>query len=153
MSAQTSRPSRLWYWVAGAVMVAAAGWLVEGPGADDEQVTIPPFTVSLVSVDGDQDVPIRPYGSSLTYNVAGHAGRAVGTFRIDQPGRFVLQADSALEDAQADVAVGHSIGIGIDIPGPLLRTLPAAFLLLLGGAAVAVVVAVRRHRAQAADQV
>jgi hypothetical protein len=85
----------------------------EGLGAADEQATILPFKVSLTSVGSGQEIPIRPYGGAATYNFAGHAGRAVGTFRIEEPGQFLLQATGASQRVQADLAVGRSIGPAI----------------------------------------
>lgn len=115
---------------------------------NDELVptTVPSFTVSLAPVGGGQDVAIRPYEGSYRYSAAGHSGRAIGTFRIEQPGTFVLRADGAPGDAEAGVAVGQGVALHLD--RALLRTTPGAVLFLLAGAVLAVVVAVRRHRAR-----
>jgi Protein of unknown function (DUF2510) len=186
MGAHPIRPARLWYWVAGAVAVAAVLWFAlglflgfralsrqvdgfqrvpipgrgevsfeesggytlyyEGVGASDEQVTIPSFTVSLTSVASGEEVSIRDFGGSATYGVAGHSGRALGTFRIEEPGRFLLQTEGEPQTGQANVAVGSSVGPAI------FRTVSLAIvgtlILLLGGAVLAVVVAVRRNRAR-----
>jgi Protein of unknown function (DUF2510) len=115
-------------------------------GASDEQVTIPSFTVSLTSVASGEEVSIRDFGGSATYGVAGHSGRALGTFRIEGPGRFLLQTEGEPQTGQANVAVGSSVGPAI------FRTVSLAIvgtlILLLGGAVLAVVVAVRRNRAR-----
>jgi hypothetical protein len=185
MSAHPIRPGRYWYWVAGALAVAAVVWLAlslflgfrslsrqvqgfqrvaipgqgevnfaepggytlyfEGLGASDEQVTIPPFRFSLTTVGGEE-VSIRPYGGSATYGLAGHSGRAVGTFQIEEPGRFLLQTEGEPQGGQANLAVGRSVGPGI------FRVVSVAIVgtlvLLLAGAVLAVVVAVRRGRAR-----
>jgi hypothetical protein len=118
----------------------------EGLGAADEQVTIPSFSVSLAPVGGGEEIPVHPYGGSATYSVGARSGRAVGTFRIDEPGRFLLQTDGNPEGVQAHVAVGSSITPAIF--RTLGLTIPAVLLLFFGGAALAVVVAVRRRQAR-----
>ncbi len=132
MSVQAIRPARLWYWVAGAALVAAVVWLAlglflgfrslsrqvegfqrvpipgqaevslaepggytvyfEGLGASDEQIPMPRFRLSLTTVAGEE-VPVRPYGGAATYGFGGHSGRAVATFQIEEPGRFLLQTE------------------------------------------------------------
>jgi uncharacterized protein DUF2510 len=118
----------------------------EGWGAGDEQPTIPSFSVSLASVGDGEEVSIRDYGGSQTYDLGGHSGRALATFRIEEPGRFLLRAEGEPQDVEANVAVGRSVGPGI------FRTVIPAFagslILVLGGAVLAVVVAVRRNRAR-----
>jgi len=186
MSAQAIRPSRLWYWVAGAAAVGAVVWLglglvlgflsmdrqvegfqrvpipgqaevsfaepggytlyFEGVGASDEQATIPPFDVSLASVGGGEEVLIRPYGGSVSYSFAGHEGRAVGAFQIEQPGRFLLRADGERRGVQSNVAVGSSVAP--TIVGVLVPTVPGALILLFGAAGLTAVVAIRRNQAR-----
>ena len=185
MSAQPIRPARLWYWVAGAAVVAAVIWLAlglflgfrslsrqvegfqrvpipgqaavslaepggytvyfEGLGASDEQVPIPPYRLLLTTADGEE-VPVHPYGGSATYGFGGHSGRAVATFHIEEPGRFLLQTEGESQGGEANLAVGRSVGPAI------LRTVTqpivGALVLSLAGAVVAVVVAVRRNRAR-----
>lgn len=118
----------------------------EGWGAADEQPTIPPFRVSLVSVLGGEEVSIRDYGGSQTYDLGGHSGRALATFRIEQPGRFLLRTEGEPQDVEANVAVGRSVGPGIF--RTVIPTLAGTMILVLGGAVLAVVVAVRRNRAR-----
>jgi hypothetical protein len=183
---QTIRPALFWYWVAGALAVAAFAWLAlslvlgfrstsaqverlqrvpipgqaevsfaepggytlysEGVGASDEEATIPPFSVSLAPVGGGQEVPIRDYGGSTTYDLAGHSGRALGTFQIEEPGRFLLQAEGEPPGVEANVAVGPSVGPAIF--RTVILTVVGTFGLLLVGAVLAVVVAVLRNRAR-----
>jgi hypothetical protein len=186
MGAHPLRPARFWYWVAGALAVAAVLWFAlglflgfrsvnrqvegfqrvpipgqaevsldepggytlyyEGLGASDEQAAIPSFNVSLVPVGGGQEVSIRDYGGSATYDFAGHAGRALGTFRIEAPGRFLLQTEGEPRGAEANVAVGTSVGPAI--LRTVILTIAGSLILLLAGAVLAVVVAVRRNRAR-----
>jgi len=118
----------------------------EGLGASDEQVTIPSFNVSVTSVGSGEEVPIRDFEGSTIYDFAGHSGRALGTFRIEEPGRFLLRTEGESQGGQANVAVGPNIGSGI------FRTVGLAIagslILLLVAAVLAVVVAVRRNRAR-----
>ena len=185
MSAQPIRPARIWYWVAGAPVVAAVIWLAlglflgfrslsrqvegfqrvpipgqaavslaepggytvyfEGLGASDEQVPIPPHRLLLTTADGEE-VPVHPYGGSATYGFGGHSGRAVATFHIEEPGRFLLQTEGESQGGEANLAVGRSVGLAIfrTVTQPIAR----ALVLSLAGAVLAVVVAVRRNRAR-----
>jgi hypothetical protein len=119
----------------------------EGLGAADEQVTIPSLSVSVAPMRGGAEVPVHPYGGSAAYSVGGRSGRAVGTFRIDAPGRFLIRTQGGLEGGQANVAVGSSIAPAIF--RTLGLTIPAVLVLFFGGVALAVVVAIRRGRARA----
>jgi Protein of unknown function (DUF2510) len=118
----------------------------EGLGAADEQVTIPSLSVSLGPVGGGEEVPVHPYGGSATYSVGARSGRAVGTFRIDEPGRFLIRTEGNPEGVQAYVTVGSSIAPAI--VRTLGRTIPAVLVLFFGGEALVVVVAVRRRQAR-----
>jgi hypothetical protein len=114
----------------------------EGLGAADGQVAIPSLSVSLAPVGGGAEVPVYPYGGSATYSVGGRSGRAVGTFRIDAPGRFLIRTQGNPEGGQAEVAVGPSIAPWIG--RTLGLTLPPVLVLFFGGVALAVVVAALR---------
>ena len=117
----------------------------EGLGASDEQVSIPSFNVSLTSVGGE-GVSIRDYGGSATYDFAGHSGRALGTFRIEEPGRFLLQTEGEPGGVEANVAVGPSVGPAIF--RTVILAIAGALVPVLAGAVLAAVVAVRRSRAR-----
>lgn len=114
----------------------------EGLGAADRQVAIPSLNVSLAPAGGGAEVPVYPYGGSATYSVGGRSGRAVGTFRIDAPGRFLIRTQGNPERGQAEVAVGPSIAPWIG--RTLGLTLPPVLVLFFGGVALAVVVAALR---------
>jgi Protein of unknown function (DUF2510) len=186
MSAQSVRPSRLWYVLAGALVVGAGIWLTaglllgfrslerqirefqrvpvpgerevrlerqggytlyfEGPGASDATRTVQSLTVSLVPAGGGTPVSIRRYDTSATYDLAGHSGRAVGAFRIDRPGSFLLRVQGEPGAAPSNVAVGTSIAPVI--VRALVPTIPGAIVLFLVGVAVVVVVAIRRNQAR-----
>jgi hypothetical protein len=180
MSVRPSRPSRLWYWVAGAAVAGSVVWLVlgfvlwlrsaseqvetfqrvpipgraevsfdeaggytvyfEGLGADDETATLPAFRVSITPVGGGAEVPVRPHGGSELYNMAELSGRAIGTFEIEEPGRFLVQTAGEPQAVPANVAIGRGV------TRTLFLTLPGFLILFLGGVAMAVIVAVRRSR-------
>jgi hypothetical protein len=166
VSRQSTGPSRVWYWVAGVAVAASVVWLAAGiffgirslsrqvegfqrvpiPGQAelrfDGQVAIPSLSVSLAPVGGGAEVPVYPYGGSATYSVGGRSGRAVGTFRIDAPGRFLIRTQGNPEGGQAEVAVGPSIAPWIG--RTLGLTLPPVLVLFFGGVALAVVVAALR---------
>jgi hypothetical protein len=186
MSARPIRPSRWWYWVAGAALLGSVVWLAlgfvfwfrstsrevealqrvpipgqaemrldeaggytvyfEGMGAGDETATVPAFNLSITPVGGGDEVPVRPSEGSELYNMAGHSGRAVGTFRIEEPGRFLVRTAGGPQAVQADVAVGQ--GTGGENVRTLFLTLPGVLVLFLGGVVLAVVVAARRSRAR-----
>jgi hypothetical protein len=186
LSAPPIRPSRFWYWVAGAALLGSVVWLAlgvvfwfrsmiqqveqfqrvpipgqsevtldeargytvyyEGMGAGEETTSIPAFNISITPVGGGEEAQIRPYGSDELYNLAGHSGRAVGTFRIEEPGRFLVQTEGDPQSVQANVAIGT--GIGGEIARTVLLTVPVVLVLFLGGVVLAVVVAVRRGRAR-----
>jgi hypothetical protein len=118
----------------------------EGLGAADEQAAVPSLSVSLAPVGGGAEVPVYPYGGSAIYSVGARSGRAVGTFRIDAPGRFLIRTQGDPEGGQAEVAVGSSIAPTIG--RTLGVTIPAVLVLFFGGAALAVVVAIRRRQAR-----
>jgi hypothetical protein len=123
------------------------GYVLYYEGLGAPEVAIPPFTASLMPGSGDASIPISDYGGSLTYDFSGHSGQAVGTFNIDTPGRFLLRTESEVDGVgQATVAVGQSVGGGI--VRTVVLALVGAPVLFLGGAALAVVVAIRRRRAQ-----
>jgi hypothetical protein len=119
----------------------------EGLGAADEQVALPSLRVSVAPVGGGGEVPVHSYSGSSTYSVGGRSGRAIGTFRIDAPGRFLIRTQGDLEGGQANVAVGSSIAPAIF--RTLGLTIPAVLVLFFGGVALAVVVAIRRSQARA----
>jgi len=115
----------------------------EGIGSGEGEV--PPFTVSLVPVDGGEEVPIDNYWVTMTYTFGSRTGTAVGTFRIDSPGRYVLQADvEGTVVGPAELAIGP--GVGRSIAG-LLLALGGALILFLLGVVLALVVALRRRSA------
>jgi len=113
----------------------------EGPGADVGD--IPAGEASLTPDGSDEPVSLETYASSLSYSYGDHAGQAVLTFDIEQPGTYVLDSTS---DGDGDLAVGRSIG------GKLVSTVVGAFALgglgVVVGAIVLIVTFVRRRNAR-----
>jgi hypothetical protein len=106
----------------------------------------PPFALSLTPVGGGQEIPVGRYGPALSYRLGGHSGSAVGTFRIDRPGRYVLRAERFEEGPPANVAVGR--GLRPAIVRALVTAFAVPVVVLLGGTARVLVAAVRRFRAR-----
>ncbi|HEU4492223.1 MAG TPA: DUF2510 domain-containing protein [Jiangellales bacterium] len=116
----------------------------EGVGAGEGEV--PAFTVSLLPVDGGEPVQIGGDEGTVTYTFGGRSGIRVGSFEIDSPGRYVLEADAdGTVVGPAELAVGR--GLGRSIAGPLLLALGGALILFLLGVVLALVVALRRRSA------
>ena len=115
-----------------------------------ESIGDPDFDVTLTPVEGGEPVRFSEYGSSVTYDVGGRHGRAIYSFRIDEPGRYLLRVDapSGRDPAPREgVAVGRGLGRGL-----VARLISAAFIGFwgfAGGAAVIIVTALKRHAARA----
>jgi hypothetical protein len=127
---QPIRPSRVWYLVAGALVVGAVVWLAAG----DETVEIPSFRLSVAPVGGGQELTVRPYEGSSLYTSGSYSGRAVGTVQVDQPGRYLLRTEGEPQVVQAHVAVGEEIGSNLD-----LRAIPPRAAGAVRGVVLAVV--------------
>ncbi|HET8680499.1 MAG TPA: hypothetical protein VFM54_01290 [Micromonosporaceae bacterium] len=120
---------------------------LEGPGLSEAPAS---GTVNVLIQPASNGPPVevrRSQGSS-SYSMAGHEGRSVGSFRVDQPGTYWLIAGPATDSGITHVAVGRGLARSMALPFILL---PVG-LLLLGPAAlvVAVVTAVFRYRARRA---
>ena len=179
-------PSRVWYWVGGALVAVGVGiaalLVVNGVigfvhRVDDFQRVplgrqgsvvfedtggytlyyeqrfssegrVPGFDLALESEGGDP-VPLSEYDSDVTYDVGLRHGRALYSFRIDEPGSYVLRVGSpdGREGATGEVvAVGRGLGRGL-----VVRIITAALVGLLGlaaGAVLIIVTAVKRHAAR-----
>jgi hypothetical protein len=183
-----NRPSRIWYWVGGALVatgVAIAAVLIVGgvlgfkDRIDDFQRVplgregavvfeqtggytlyyeqrfssdgrVPGFDVELVPTEGGDPVALSEYGSDVTYDVGRRHGRALYSFRITEPGSYLLRAGSpegrGTSVSRDVVAVGRGLGRGLAV-----RIIAAAVIALLGfggGAAIIIVTAVKRHAAR-----
>ena len=111
---------------------------------------IPSFDVALAPEEGGDPVPLTEYDSDVTYDIGRRHGRALYSFRITEPGRYLLRVGSLEGRERATtrevVAVGRGLGRGF-----VLRTVTATLVGLLGlagGAVLIIVTAVKRHAAR-----
>jgi hypothetical protein len=129
----------------GAVSLSHSGGYTiyyEGPGA--QSGNIPPFHINVTPASPGAAVSsLTRYGSTVTYNVGSHHGRAVLTLNVTRPGRFAISAAGA-QASGADLAFGGSIAHGV--VGVLLPGVP---LMILGflGAVILLIVRIVRKRA------
>jgi hypothetical protein len=119
------------------------GWTVyyEGPGAGS-RASVPPLEVSVAETATGEAVPVADYGTSLTYSLGGHRGRAILTFGAPRAGSYRLQASSPVA-RRGRLAVGRGVG-----RGPFVRValgIVVAVWSLGLGAAIVIVTALRRH--------
>lgn len=92
----------------------------EGPGAQNGN--FPAFHVDVAPASpGAAVASLARYGSTVTYNLGSHQGRAVLSLRVAHPGRFSVTTAGAAP-ANADLAFGGSIGSGI--VGALVPAIP-----------------------------
>ncbi len=124
----------------------------ETRSADVEDV--PGFGVALLPEGGGEPIAMSEYDSRVTYEVGGRHGRARYSFRIDEPGRYLLKVGkpAGRDGATAGevVAVGRGIGRGV-----VARIFAAVLIGVFGvggGAAVIIVTALRRHAARTRPQ-
>ena len=117
-----------------------------GVGNEEETgVTLPPVQVTLNNAQSSAPLTVKRYGGSFNYSIGGHEGFAVGTVRIERPGRYLLRADATIEPGIADIAVGRSLARG------LAATLTAglvAFGAVVAAIVIAIITAVRRRDAR-----
>lgn len=119
---------------------------------------IPAFDVELVSEEPGEPVALSEYGSRVTYDVGGHHGRALYSFRIAEPGRYLLRIGSrdtpfgqgagGREGATTGEVVAVGRGLGRGLPARIVTAALVGLLGLGGGAVLIIVTAVRRHAAR-----
>lgn len=99
-----------------------------------------------ISAPNEQVVELQSYSSTVTYDVPGHNGRAVWSFRADAAGDYTVTADGRF----GVVAVGPGLGRGL-VSGILVGI---GLILVTAVAAIVgiIVVAVRRGRSRAHGQ-
>ena len=132
----------------GRVTLANSGGYViyyEGPGAQSGR--FPSFNVRVEPASpGAAVASLRQYGSTVTYSVGGHHGRAVLAVQVTHPGRFSVVAVGAPANG-SDLAFGPSVARSI-----VKIVVPSLLLFLLGfalGLVVLIVRIVRRSRQRA----
>ena len=100
----------------------------EGPGAQSN--SIPGLHVNVAPVSSGARVSgLSQYGTSLTYNIGSHSGRAVLTLHVTKPGRFKVTV-TGQRVSGADLAIGGSITSGI--VGTVAPSIPLFILGLIG---------------------
>ena len=100
--------------------------------------------VEVTDPSGD-DVVLRRYSSTVTYDVSGHDGVGVYTFRADEPGTYRVEASMPVSDSDLDViAVGRGLGSGLAVA--IVSGLALIGLGLVGGIVISIVVGVLRSR-------
>ena len=119
----------------------------EGPGANSDQ--IPSFNVRIAPAAPPAAVgSLRSYGSSVTYTIGSHQGRAVLTLQVVHPGKFVVEPSGASAVAGgSDLAFGQSIGSSI--VGIVLPTIGLIFLGIVSGIILFIIRLTRTRRARA----
>ena len=107
----------------------------EGPGAQSSN--IPPLHVNVTPVTPGAAVSgLTQYGSTLTYHIGSHSGRAVLTLHVTKPGHFTVTVVGQRATG-ADLAIGGSIGTGVvatvgpSIPLIILGILAAILLFVI----------------------
>jgi hypothetical protein len=112
----------------------------EGRAEPDVQVTDP----------SGNDVFLRTYDSEVTYDVSGHHGIGVYTFRAGQPGIYEFDATMPFGGRSGDlIAVGP--GVGEDLAQSIAAGIGLIGAGLVGAIVVAVVVGVMRGRSRRAQ--
>jgi hypothetical protein len=114
----------------------------EAPGADEGD--IPDGRAFVTSDDTGDELPLETYDSELSYDNGDHAGRAVLTFEVEEPGTYLLESDT---EGDGDLAVGRSVA------GKLVTTIVGSMALgglgVIVGVVILIVTAVRRRNARA----
>ena len=114
----------------------------ERPGLDDQDA-LPVVSVSVTAPDGST-LDLDPYDSEVSYEVSGHDGRGVFTFRASEPGTYEIRADGL----GGELAVGR--GIGARFAGAVVAGVATLLLAPVVGAVLALVTFLRRSRAKRA---
>lgn len=116
----------------------------EGPGAQNGN--IPAFHVFIAPVPPSTSLPhLSKYGSTVTYDIGSHQGRAVLSLNVSKPGKFAVKAVGAPSNG-SDLAFGGSIGSGI--VGALLPAIPLMIIGVLGALVLLIIRIVRKRSLQ-----
>jgi hypothetical protein len=113
---------------------------VDGRADPEVQVTDP---------SGDH-VLLRSYEAEVSYDVSGHHGIGVYTFRADEPGTYEFDATMPFRGSSDDlIAVGP--GVGEDLALSIVAGIGLMGVGIVGAIVVAVVVGVMRSRSRRAQ--
>jgi hypothetical protein len=120
----------------------SGGYTIYYEGTGAQSGNIPPFHINVTPASQGAAVSsLTRYGSTVTYNVGSHRGRAVLTLQVAKPGRFAVPTVGAASGA--DLAFGGSIAHGV-----VGVVLPGVPLMILGflGAVILLIVRIFRTR-------
>ena len=113
----------------------------EYAGAYSDRYESPPGVT--VTDPAGNDVDLRPYTSSVTYDFGGHEGEGIYTFDVEQTGTYHVETTG---NSTSTVAVGRGIGRG------LVSSIVGGFVIgaigVIGGIVLAIVTGVRRGRSR-----
>jgi hypothetical protein len=119
-------------------LASSGGYVVyyEGPGAQSGHFAS--FHVQVLPASpGAAVASLRQYGSTVTYSVGGHHGRAVLVLQVTHPGRFRVVLAGAPSNG-SDLAFGSSVASSI-----VKIVVPSIGLVLLGLALALVILILR----------
>jgi hypothetical protein len=125
----------------------SGGYVVyyEGPGAQSGHFGSFNVRVEPASA-GAAVASLRQYGSTVTYSVGGHHGRAVLALQVTHPGRFTVLLTGAPSN-------GSDLAFGPSVAGSIVKiVVPSVLLFLLGlalGLVILILRIVRRSRQRA----
>jgi hypothetical protein len=124
----------------------SGGYTIYYEGRGSQNGNIPSFDVHVAPASpGAAVASLAHYGSTVTYNIGSHEGRAVLSMPVTSPGSFAVTT-TGTAPGNADIAIGGSVGSGIT------RTLLPALPLIILGFAGGVVVLVLRISGKGAAQ-
>lgn len=128
----------------------SGGYVVYYEGAGATTGHIPGFEVQIRPAAPPAAVgSLRSYAASVTYTIGAHQGRAVLTFQVVHPGKFLVHPSGATA-----VAGGSDLAFGSSVAGGIVTTVLLSIGLIFLGIAAAVVLFIirltrtRRARAQ-----
>ena len=125
----------------------AGGYVVyhEAPGVGGDGGNAVPVPQVTVTSAADRRLPLSNYQGGFTYDAGGHQGRAIATFRVEEPGSYQVRVD-ADGGSTGTVAVGPGLGWGF--AGAVVAALLVFFVSLGIGAVIALVTGLRRSQAR-----
>ncbi len=129
----------------------SGGWVVYYEGAGAATGQIPGFNVLIRPAAPPAAVgSLRSYTASVTYTIGSHEGRAVLTFQVVHPGKFLVRPSGATA-----VASGSDLAFGSSVAGSIVTTVLLSIGLIFLGVAATIILFIirltrtRRARAQA----
>lgn len=103
--------------------------------------------VEVIDPSG-RDVFLRSYEASVTYDISGHDGVGLYTFRADEPGTYEVEASMPFDSGNDLIAVGPGVGRGLALS--IVAGIALIGIGIVGGIVVAIVVGILRGRSRRA---